>query len=175
MEFKFPKIHDFPPFYTKQPHEGTYKAQIEQWINIILKYCEFKHIWKLELNESNGNYQEIFNNKKIERKINDNLLQDVINEMIKLGYCKYINKGDFKNILIYWKNINEWSLKLIEWINKSGQNGSILTVYEIQNNWPNEEFYGIDDEIIYKVLEKLEKDKKVACIRENNEIVGIKV
>ncbi|KAH3684343.1 hypothetical protein WICPIJ_004689 [Wickerhamomyces pijperi] len=45
--FKFPKIYNFPPFFTKQPHAQTYATQLQQWIQLILDYCRYNRVWIL--------------------------------------------------------------------------------------------------------------------------------
>ncbi|PVU98840.1 hypothetical protein BB559_001241 [Furculomyces boomerangus] len=68
--FEFPKIHDFPPFYTKQPVEATWLNQKKMWIELILDYCKGNR--KFTININNDLDSELFNNKKINRRLSAN-------------------------------------------------------------------------------------------------------
>jgi ESCRT-II complex subunit VPS25 len=55
---------------------------------------------------------------------------------------------------IYWRRPEEWSAALEEWVERTGQRGSVLTLYEIVEGDAsrNEEFWGMDVELLQKSL-----------------------
>ncbi|KAJ4296703.1 hypothetical protein N0V90_006751 [Kalmusia sp. IMI 367209] len=54
----------------------------------------------------------------------------------------------------YWKRPEEWAAALEEWVERTGQKGSVITLYEIGESdaTRKEEFYGIDGELLMKSL-----------------------
>lgn len=68
MSFAFPKIHSFPPFYTRQLHEETWQKQRDLWIEMILAYCGGKRMFEINLGEESVYGMELFFNTEIDRK-----------------------------------------------------------------------------------------------------------
>jgi ESCRT-II complex subunit VPS25 len=60
---------------------------VSQWETFILAYARQKRLFRLELHQatttSEGN--EIFENKKINRRLSFETLQDIIEEMVQKG------------------------------------------------------------------------------------------
>jgi ESCRT-II complex subunit VPS25 len=74
--------------------ESTWKSQAFEWESIILSYARHKHLFRLELNNTttaNSGY-DIFENKKINRRLSFETLQDIIEEMVKKGLCNINQK-----------------------------------------------------------------------------------
>lgn len=55
---------------------------------------------------------------------------------------------------IYWKRPEEWASALEEWVDRTGQKGTVLTLYEITESdaTRREEFWGMDGTLLAKSL-----------------------
>lgn len=55
---------------------------------------------------------------------------------------------------IYWRRPEEWSAVLEEWVERTGQKGTVLTLYEIVEGDASrkEEFWNMDMELLMKSL-----------------------
>lgn len=55
---------------------------------------------------------------------------------------------------IYWRRPEEWAAALEEWVERTGQKGTVLTLYEIVEGDASrrEEFYGMDMDLLQKSL-----------------------
>jgi ESCRT-II complex subunit VPS25 len=57
-------------------------------------------------------------------------------------------------VWIYWRRPEEWAAALEEWVERTGQKGTVLTLYEIVEGDAsrNEEFWGMDMDLLQKSL-----------------------
>jgi ESCRT-II complex subunit VPS25 len=55
---------------------------------------------------------------------------------------------------IYWKRPEEWAAALEEWVDRTAQKGTVLTLYEITESdaTRREEFHGMDADLLSKSL-----------------------
>lgn len=55
---------------------------------------------------------------------------------------------------IYWRRPEEWAVAIEEWVDRTGQRGTVLTLYEIVEGDGSlrEEFAGMDMELLQKSL-----------------------
>lgn len=210
-EFELPRIYDFPPFFTEQPNLDTYQSQLEQWKDVIMKYCEHHKVWALsivgkpinsenndaedefladdyELNEidslrmtnnsSKSSDFSIFKNDKIKRTASNEFIAKIYDYLIEQKSAEWIDpKSRNHGILIYWHSLEEWSQLLYDWIDNTGQQGTILTVYELRRGdlALNREFYGMNYHMMVRVLEKLVKQGKATIMKDDeNNIGGVK-
>ncbi|KAF2793337.1 ESCRT-II complex, vps25 subunit [Melanomma pulvis-pyrius CBS 109.77] len=62
---------------------------------------------------------------------------------------KVEEEGDGK-VWVYWRRPEEWAQVLEEWVERTGQRGSVITLYEIQESdaTRREEFWGMDGELL---------------------------
>jgi ESCRT-II complex subunit VPS25 len=205
-KFEFPSIYNFPPFFTKQPNKNTYQAQLEQWKEIILGYCKANKIWIISSNgnplkegeeqevedgeevDNDDNYiidnnisnqANVFKNEKIQRNCNIEFIKEIFQSLLNDKMIEYVNlKNDNEGYFLYWYKIEEWAQKIYDWIDNSGQNGNILTIYEIRRGELsiNQEFYNMPYKMLIKVLRILENQKKVYLMKDddNGIISGVK-
>lgn len=56
---------------------------------------------------------------------------------------------------IYWRRPEEWAVAVEEWVERTGQRGTVLTLYELTESdaTRREEFYGMDMELLQKSLQ----------------------
>jgi ESCRT-II complex subunit VPS25 len=190
IQFEFPKIHSFPPLYTKQPNVTVLNNQLESWMNIILSYCQYYQITSLLLNGQIKYCQdesvdvsklpELFNNKSINRSINDDFKLEILQYMIKKNKAGFINpKQKNLGIFIYYKSLNEWSDLLYSYIDSTGQLNTILTIYELTKSEMNlpKDLYNLDELLLVKIIKDvLMKSGKAQIIMDDNgEIGGVKI
>jgi ESCRT-II complex subunit VPS25 len=59
-------------------------------------------------------------------------------------------EGEGGRAWIYWRRPEEWAAQLEEWVDRTGQKGTVLTLYEVVEGDPSrkEEFYGMDMELL---------------------------
>lgn len=131
-KFQFPKIYNFPPFFTKQPNLQTRDTQIEYWRRIILDYTKFNKIWALSSrgnplgdsdtnesdSESNGDTKPtIFENKTIKRALKSEFIDEIYTEMVKKNEACWLKPDNHRaGILIYWHSIEEWADMIMNWV-----------------------------------------------------------
>lgn len=74
--------------YSRQITDSTWKSQVLQWETLILGYTRQKHLFRLDLHQATtpGGI-EIFENRKINRRLSFETLQDIIDEMVQKGTC----------------------------------------------------------------------------------------
>ncbi|KAI7907496.1 ESCRT-II complex subunit-domain-containing protein [Cokeromyces recurvatus] len=178
--FEYPKIFDFPPFFTRQITDATWKSQVSQWEALILQYTRQKHIFRLNLHQATTPGEiEIFENKKINRRLSFETLKDIIEEMVKNGNAEWEggSKGQKNEVLIYWHTPEEWANLIWNWINETGQNNQIMTFYEITNGElaEGQEFFELDKTILNKALHILVKRDNAQIFKGTDEdSMGIK-
>lgn len=72
-----------------------------------------------------------------------------------IGAAGKAPKGeDAARCWVYWKRPEEWAAALEEWVERTGQKGSVVTLYEITESdaTRREEFWGMDPELLGKSL-----------------------
>ncbi|KAJ2189453.1 hypothetical protein EV181_001613 [Coemansia sp. RSA 532] len=86
--FPFPEIHSFPPFFTQQPNEDTWKEQRRLWCDLILAYYRHHRLCQLSLAEAVT--ESPFNNRQIHRALRTDTLREVVDELVKQGFCNTV-------------------------------------------------------------------------------------
>ncbi|KAI8971586.1 ESCRT-II complex subunit-domain-containing protein [Mycotypha africana] len=180
QSFEYPALFDFPPFFTRQVTDATWKSQASQWENFILAYTQHKHIFRINLHQatSPGSY-EIFRNDTINRRLSFETLRDIIDEMAKKGTAEWEggSKGLKSEALIYWHTPDEWANLIWNWVNETGQSNQIVTYYEIANGdlAEGQEFFGLDKVILDKALNILVKRGHAQIFKGTDEVsMGVK-
>ena len=75
-------------------------------------------------------------------------------EFISTGKKAKAGEEECGKCWIYWRRPEEWAAQLEEWVDRTGQKGTVLTLYEIVEGDPSrrEEFYGMDMDLLQKSL-----------------------
>ncbi|EGW31052.1 uncharacterized protein SPAPADRAFT_156678 [Spathaspora passalidarum NRRL Y-27907] len=190
-QFQFPKIHSFPPLYTKQPNTTILTQQLEAWTAIILEYCEYYKITRIskdgipkhsQLEIDLDSLPPIFSNTAINRSVNSEFKTLIINSLIhKLNSGEYVNsKKPELGIFIYWRKLEDWGSLLYQYVDDSGQLGTVLTVYELTKSDEGglpEAIRGLDETFLIKIIKGylMKLGKAQILMNENNEIGGVKI
>lgn len=139
--FSFPKLYNFPPFFTRQPNQQTYHTQLEAWRKIVIEYCRFYRIWALSLNGTaltnvkagsssgddadeesepsgtEGEKASVFKNTKINREVKGDFIMTIYESLIEKKEASWINEQNQRlGILIYWNSLEDWATMLMNWV-----------------------------------------------------------
>ncbi|KAK3316145.1 ESCRT-II complex subunit [Apodospora peruviana] len=200
--FSFPREYFFPPFFTRQTNLTTHHAQLVKWSALVLAYCRHHRIFKLFLSYSGAvapiysssttpsktptdqqdpsEPGELFNNRKINRRLSLADIREVIDFLRKDGRAEYIYKsngttttnmdttaapppdGGGDVVWIFWRTPEEWAAVIEAWVEETGQRGSVLTLYELTQGEATRgtEFHGLDSDLLQKALATVVKRGK---------------
>ncbi|QSZ35634.1 hypothetical protein DSL72_008504 [Monilinia vaccinii-corymbosi] len=163
--FHFPREHSFPPFFTLQPTSSTLHAQLRKWSDLVLSYFAFHKLFRLTI--STFLSSELFKNERINRRLDEEGLREVLEFMKKEGRVEWIGNGKPSGggadaCWVWWRKPEDWARVIEEWVESTGQKGSVLTLYELVEGEGGRtaEFYGLDAEILQKALAILVKRGK---------------
>lgn len=155
--FEFPREYYFPPFFTRQTNLNTHHAQLVKWSTLVLAYCQHHRIFKLPLSPTssssttttsatttpaaaNASAEDIFFNRKLNRRLALADVREVIDFMRKDGRAEYVGGdggagaaagagGDV--VWVYWRTPEEWAALVEGWVDETAQKGTVLTLYEL--------------------------------------------
>ncbi|KAJ8069823.1 hypothetical protein OCU04_000237 [Sclerotinia nivalis] len=163
--FKFPREHSFPPFFTLQPTSSTLHAQLRKWSDLILSYFAFYRLFRLTISTLLSS--ELFKNERINRRLDEEALREVLEFMRKEGRVEWIGGSGNGKVggdvcWVWWRKVDEWARVIEEWVDETGHRGSVLTLYELVEGEGGRgaEFHGLDAEILQKALAILVKKGK---------------
>lgn len=136
MSYSFPQIYNFPPFFTRQPNEQTWQAQLSNWIQLILGYSKANRIWIINNKGkvlSQGNVEDsddvtleqqdesiakdgVFVNNKIQRSLDVEMVNEIFKEMVKNSDAFYTTKKDQTSIFVNFYRPEDWASMILEWV-----------------------------------------------------------
>lgn len=164
--FQFPPQYSFPPFFSLQPVLATRASQLNSWSLLIQSYCQHHRIWSLVLIDALPT--PLFTNSTLSRHLSLRDVRAVIQwmstpeggnraEWINTGAAKKAkveDGGEAGKCWIYWRRPEEWASALEEWVDRTGQKGTVLTLYEITQSdaTSREAFHGMDSELLTRSL-----------------------
>ncbi|SAL98936.1 hypothetical protein [Absidia glauca] len=157
-DYQFPAIHDFPPFYTRQPTDTTWQNQALQWSDVILRYARHYRIFTMNLSQVTApGGSSLFENTRIKRRLSLETLQEVIEFMVQQGTAKW-NK-DKTHAFLFWRKPDDWADLILQWVNQCGLNNTIVTMYEIAHGElaEGQEFYEMDHDVLLITVQVLVK------------------
>lgn len=143
-QFAFPPIHSFPPFYTLQPNPQSRAQQLVQWRKLILDYCRQHRIFTLAVSGQDDTHKALFGNTQIQRSLTPESIRQVLADLVAHKQAQWqdlpasastsaaaAGLGATK-VTVYWKSPQEWADTIYEWVTSTGQNKSIMTMFELQ-------------------------------------------
>ncbi|KAF2833517.1 ESCRT-II complex, vps25 subunit [Ophiobolus disseminans] len=159
--------YSFPPFFTLQPVASTRSSQLSSWSTHIQSYCQHNRIFSLTLVDALNT--PLFHNAQIHRRLN---LRDAKVILAWMASAEGGNRAEFISTSttkskkaasgeedggkcwIYWRRPEEWAAALEEWVDRTGQKGTVLTLYEIVEGDASlkEEFWNMDEDLLRKSL-----------------------
>ncbi|XP_044746154.1 vacuolar protein-sorting-associated protein 25 [Coccinella septempunctata] len=172
VEINWPWQYNFPPFFTLQPTAQTRSKQLAAWKTLILDYCRQTKTYTLDVREAVD--WPLFYNSTINRRLNSTVIVSVLSELSKSSNCAALDKA--KNRWeIYWHTLEEWASMIYGYICDSGLQNTVLTFYELTNGTDvqEQEFAGMQTEVLIKVLRVLEDERKCELIL-SDDMQGVK-
>lgn len=168
--FQFPPIYSFPPFFTLQPNPTTRSSQLASWSLLLQSHCRHHRLFSLSLIDALP--LPPFANPSLGRKLSLRDARTVVNwmasseggsraEWIDAPGKSKAGKGDAGDEVgggrfwVFWRRPEEWAAVVEEWVERTGQKGTVLTLYELTESdaTRREEFYGMDGELLMKSLQ----------------------
>ncbi|KAJ5476431.1 hypothetical protein N7475_002160 [Penicillium sp. IBT 31633x] len=181
--FPFPPTYNFPPFFTPQPNTTTRHSQLEKWSSLIQSWCRHHRQFRLSLIDAVET--PLFHNAALRKRLDLREARAVIDWMTKseeeggggrrAEWIADAGGGSSSGVLgsgagqgpktvawIWWRRPEEWADVLVEWVEGTGQRGSVLTVYELINGDAamSQEFHGMDTDVMLRSLNVLVKRGK---------------
>lgn len=143
--------------YRIQLHGKTKELQVSVWASLVLKY--FRHNRKTQL--TIGDESVLFSNQKIQRKLSNDGILLIMEELEKSGNASPVDKTKLQ-WEIYWHPLDEWGNIIYKWASDNGMTNTVCTLYELSQgeNSVNEEFYGLDQSVLVKSLRTLQAKQK---------------
>lgn len=153
--FAFPPLHNFAPFFTLQRNEQTLASQLATWTRLVLDYCQANRIFVLDVEgawERTTGAGGLFSNEKLQRSLNAEGQRIVLSALVEQKAAVWdppivrapsrvlptgkstpitSSKQLGNRALIFWRKPEEWGEQIYSWISATGQNGSILTFFEL--------------------------------------------
>jgi ESCRT-II complex subunit VPS25 len=156
--------YSFPPFFTLQPTATTRSSQLSSWSTHIQSYCRHHRIFSLTLIDALST--PLFHNATINRRLNLRDAKAILAWMASPeggSRAEFISTSTKKKgtaeeeggrVWIYWRRPEEWAAALEEWVDRTGQKGVVLTLYEIVEGDASrkEEFWGMEVELLQRSL-----------------------
>jgi ESCRT-II complex subunit VPS25 len=160
--FNYPVLYDFPPFFTRQPHEETWQRQKQIWLDFLIAYGQHEHVFELTPSHP------IFKNKKLSRNVQKEMFVELMEELVIQNRGEWIHKpnnGPNTTFLCYCRPIEEWARLLLKWAKDTHMSpGFICTAYELVHgqNIELEPFYMLHPLVFWRVIQYLEQYQCVA-------------
>lgn len=102
------------------------------------------------------------------------MILQILQKLQSTGHAQPLDKKR-QEWQVYWHTLEEYGNMIYDWIQETGQTGSVCTLYEIANGESTEdkEFHGIDENVLVNVLRLLE-DKGRCELIEMDGSYGVK-
>ncbi|PWN53590.1 ESCRT-II complex, vps25 subunit [Violaceomyces palustris] len=205
--FEYPKLHSFPPFFTLQPNPTTLSSQLSAWENLILSHSRHHRYHFLDISPTSSaseTSRQLFRNERIARELRPQDVRTVLDHLVKNGNAAWEVSGrildhppssskqagkDLSSVggssstsrqraVIYWRKPFEWADLIYEWVTSTGQNKSIMTLFELTEGdmVQGTEFYNLPIPILRKALQILSQQGKAQIFTgaEDGEGEGVK-
>lgn len=189
--FVFPREYHFPAFFTRQTNLTTLHAQRTKWSDLILSYARHHRIFRLSLSEAADS--DLFVNRRLDRRLQFDDIRDVVVFMHKDGRVEYVGGGTTGDVvLVYWRKPDEWAELIENYVDETGQKGSVLTIYELvegdgtkgtgrltrdelvqSHRSPSADIHGMDQDVLIKALNVLVKRGKAQIFGQDDSL-GVK-
>lgn len=158
-EIEWPWQYTFPPFFTLQPHGETKEKQLAAWKNLVLDYYRATKQSILDLREIHSS--PLFNNTAIQRKLSVDVVQLILDNLFKSNNAMPLDKSK-QRWLVYWHTFEEWGDIIYSWVQDKGLVNSVCTLFELAqgNDTVDQEFHGLDIEVLTRSLKTLEAQEK---------------
>ncbi|KOB71546.1 Vacuolar protein-sorting-associated protein 25 [Operophtera brumata] len=142
-----------------QPHTETRAKQLEAWEQLITEYLKNNKLSTIDIRESQNS--PLFNNVSINRKLSQESILTILEDMARSGKAAPVDKS--RTVWeVYWHSLDEWGNMMYNWASGNGMTNSVCTLFELRegDNTSEEEFHGLDMNVLVKALKALEAKGK---------------
>ncbi|GAB5354320.1 hypothetical protein AAMO2058_000108600 [Amorphochlora amoebiformis] len=172
----FPKFYDFPPFFTIQPVQQTRQKQLSIWAEFVKDYQKAQKSTSIDVAKAAASSGPPFGNAKINRKLNDEGIRLVLDELCRQGYGAWDDVKSKRVCRTTERKFEEWGNILLKWAKENGQMDRLCTLDEIRTENSGEEFHNLEAEILFEALKLLEANGKSTLIAgESLDELGVKL
>jgi len=174
-QFEWPWQYNFPPFFTIQPNSATQAKQLEAWRQLILSYYKHQKQYRLDVTEAHSS--PLFSNESIKRKLAMDDMRLVLDSLSKSGHVEWDEGADKQRCFVMWRTPGEWADQIYSWVEQNGMTDTVCTLYELHSgdDTVDQEFHGIDINVLRKALQALERRGKAQIFSaEDPSEVGVK-
>ncbi|XP_043278233.1 vacuolar protein-sorting-associated protein 25 isoform X2 [Venturia canescens] len=146
-----------------QPHEETRTKQLAAWKSLVLDYLKATKEATIDIREIHSS--PLFNNAAIKRKLSPEVVSMIMEDLSKSNNACPLDKSK-QRWLVSWHTFQEWADIIYNWVQDRGMTSSVCTLFELVqgDDTVDQEFYGLDNEVLLKALRILEGDQKAELI-----------
>lgn len=129
------------------------------WRHLMMDYLKLKKQSIVDVREIQQT--PLFKNVSINRQLPIEGILKILEDLCRTGHAEAIDKSR-NRWYIYWEPLEELSASIYRWASNNGFLGSVCTFYELIDgeNTVGEIFYGLEEDVLYKALKRLESKKK---------------
>lgn len=170
-KYTFPNHYYWPFFYTIQKHAETRMKQLEMWATIVKEYCKANKIWKIS---KEFFLENIGKNTSINRKLSSEAANTIFEFM--QNKLKMIFPAVKEYYFVLWKNVEEWQQCIYDSVIKHHRVDSLETLDYLMydEEVANEEYFGIDKDLLVMLLKSLEQKGKCSLLQDDGVYMGVK-
>lgn len=139
----------------------------------MLEYCKTTKKCTIDIREASS--LPVFNNTNINRKLNSAFVVAILSDLQRTGNAAALDKH--KNRWeVYWHTLEEWGSIIYNYVSGKGSVNTVMTLYELtqSDDVQDEEFFGLENEVLIKALRKLEGSGKCELIVGDEQVEGVK-
>ncbi|KAF2771723.1 ESCRT-II complex, vps25 subunit [Teratosphaeria nubilosa] len=169
--FNFPPYTLFPPFYTLQLNLTTRARQLDLWSTLLTTYYAHHHLFRLNLSTPPP---DLFTSPTKARSLSPTNIRILLDHLASTGKVEWIpaaTKGQESHaVWVWWKSAGEWADEVDGWVERTGQKGGVVTVYELLEEEDGavrgRSWVGMEETMLRKVLGILVKRGKAQVFGE---------
>lgn len=144
-------------------NDKTRAIQLNTWADLVLRYQKSSKQTIINVNDENT---ELFVNKELNRRLPVDGRLLVLDALQKTSHATPIDPKKRDQWEIYWYTLDEWGRLIYDWASNNALLGTVCTTFEITSgdNSTDQEFYGLDEQILLKALKRLQETGKCELI-----------
>lgn len=108
------------------------------------------------------------------------MIKEILSQLTLQGNAEWTDK-DKSSLYVLWYTRNEWANIVLEYAENTGQQGNVLTIYELLNGdlTLSQEFHQMNEVLFVSILQLLVKKGRAQLLSEDvdgkNQTVGVKI
>jgi ESCRT-II complex subunit VPS25 len=119
------------------------------WESLITAFL--RHLGKFQINIIDSLESPLFYNRTISRRLTEMNLRTVLDFMVSTGHAEW--EDEFRvRCRILWRTYAEWIDLFTNWAVSIGKRNEVFTVYELIENYPDQEFHKLDAHLMNAIF-----------------------